>query len=245
MVAYLTFETRRLLRNRSLLMFTALLPVVIYLVFTGPAAEDMAEQERGIQVAAFVMVMVAGWGALMGVLSISSGVSYDRATGWLRQLRATPLPPSRVVAAKGAVSTLTAIPTVVAVGTLAVLLHGVSLQAGRWLLVVAAMWLGTVPFALLGLAIGYAFSRQLVGPAMTGAWLTLSVLGGLMVSVETFPGWFQPVSRAMPSYRYAELGWQVVAGAAPTATGAAVLAGWTVGFGLLAAGAYRRFGGER
>lgn len=244
MVALLRFEVRRLLRNRSLLMFTALLPVVIYVVFTGPA-DNMSDQEQGIQVAALVMVMLAGWGAIMGVLSISSGVSYERASGWLRQLRATPLPPSRVVAAKGAVSTLTAIPTVAAVGVTAVLLHGVSLPVSRWLLVAAVMWLGTVPFALLGLAIGYALSRQLAGPVTTGAWLALSVLGGLMVSVDTFPSWFQPVSRLLPSYRYAELGWRAADGALPTATGAAVLAAWMVGFGLLAAWAYRRFATHR
>lgn len=239
MIAYLRFELLRLSRYRSLLMFTALLPVVIYLVFTG-ADDDMSDLERGIPVAAMVMVMVAGWGAIIGVFSISSGVSDERASGWLRQLRTTPLPPSRVVAAKGAVSTPVAIPTVVAIGATAALQHGLSLPVGRWLLVIAVMWLGTVPFALLGLAIGYAIPRQLASPVTTGSWLALSIVGGLMVSVDSFPSWFQPVSRLTPSFRYAELGWRAVDGAPPTAPGAAILAAWTLAFGLLAAWAYRR-----
>jgi ABC-2 type transport system permease protein len=240
MVAYLIFELRRLLRIRSMLLFGALLPMTLYVVFTGAAADDMSQRERGIPVAALVMVMMAGWGAVMGVLSFGSGVAYERAGGWLRQLRATPLPPSRVVAGKGLASTLTAVPPVVAIGAAAVVQHGVSLPPGRWLLIAAVMWLGTVPFALLGLAIGYALSRELAGPATTGAWLSLSIVGGLMVSPEVFPGWLQAVTWLTPTYRYAELGWRAVDGAPPTATGAAILAGWTLAFGLLAAWAYRR-----
>jgi ABC-2 type transport system permease protein len=239
MVAYLRFELLRLSRSRSLLIFAALLPVVIYVVFTGPA-EGMSDVERGIPVAAIVMVMMAGWGAIMGVLSIGSAVSEERNNGWLRLLRTTPLPPSRVVAAKGVVGTLIAIPVVVAVGATAAVQHGVSLPPSRWLLVVVVMWLGTAPFALLGLAIGYLVSPSVAGPVTTVAWLVFSVLGGLMVSMNTYPGWFQPVSRALPSYRYAELGWRAADGAPPTAASAAVLAGWTVLFGLFAAWAYRR-----
>lgn len=240
MVAYLRFEVRRLSRSRPALVFTVLLPVAVYLVFTAPD-QQMSQHERGVQVAAIVMVTLAGWGAVMGALSVAASVAYDRADGWLRQLRTTPLAPSRVVAVKGAVSTLPAVPAVAALGAAAALRYDVSLPVTRWLLVIAVMWLGTAPFALLGLAIGYALSRQLTGQAITGTWFALAFLGGMLVSVDRLPGWLQPVSKAMPSYRYAELGLQAVDGTPPTATTVAVLVAWTLLFGGFAGRAYRRW----
>lgn len=240
MVAYLGFEVRRLLRIRALLGLSTLLPLTFYLVFTLSGGDEMSELHRGIPIAGVAMIMVAGVGTLIGVLSHSSGIAFERADGWLRQLRATPLPPSRVVAVRGVVSILTVLPPLVAVSVAAVLLHGVSLPPGRWVLVVSVMWLGAAPFALLGLALGYTLSRELVGPATTVAWVALAALGGLFVPVESFPAWLRPVSYATPSYRYAELGWQAMGGTGSLVAGGIIVAAWTVLFGFLAVWAYRR-----
>lgn len=240
MIAYLTFEIRRLARIRGLLVFSTAIPLAVYTVFTGTGDQDMSELHRGIPVAAVAMVTVTGFGALIGVLSHSSAVAYERVDGWLRQLRTTPLPPLSVVTAKGIASTLAVLPPVLAVGAAAVLLHGLRLPPGRWVLVVAALWLAAVPFALLGLGLGYLLSREVVGSATTVVWLILATVGGLMASVESFPTWLRPVSHALPSYRYAELGWQAVGGNGSPLAPVAILAAWTVAFGGFAAWAYRR-----
>ncbi|QSB16579.1 ABC transporter permease [Natronosporangium hydrolyticum] len=240
MLGYLAFELRRVGRIRGLLVFSSLLPTAFYVVFTVVGGDDVSALHRGVPIAAFAMVSVAGWGAVVGVLSHSSGVAYERSDGWLRQLRTTPLPPSRVVAARGMVATLTVLPPIVAVGAAAVLLHDVSLPVGRWLTLVLVMWLGTVPFALLGLALGYTLPREVTGAATTAVWLALAGLGGLLVPVESFPSWLQAVSRALPSHQYAELGWSAIGAVGATPATAAYLAVWTVVFGVLAAAAYRR-----
>lgn len=245
MVAYLRFEVRRLARVRELLVFSTVIPVGVYVVFTNADSGNMSESHRGIPVAAVAMVMVTGFGALIGVLSHSSGVAYERVDGWLRQLRATPLPPLRAVAAKGIAATLSVLPPVLGVGAAAVLLHGLWLPPGRWALVVAALWLAAAPFALLGLGLGYLLSREVVGPATTVVWLILAIAGGLMTSVDTFPSWFRPVSYALPTYRYAELGWHAVGGTGTPAAPIAILAAWTVAFGGFAAWAYRRSSATR
>jgi ABC-2 type transport system permease protein len=240
MLAYLRFEVRRLVRIRGLLVFSTVIPVAIYVAFTAADSAAMSELSRGIPVSAVAMVMVTGFGALIGVLSHSSGVAYERVDGWLRQLRTTALPPLGVVAAKGIASTMTVLPPVLGVGATAMLLHGLRLPPGRWLLAVAALWLAAVPFALLGLGLGYLLSREVVGPATTVVWLVLAIAGGLMVSVDTFPAWLRPISYALPSYRYAELGWQAVGGSGSPVAPVAILAAWTVAFGGFAAWAYRR-----
>lgn len=242
MATYLRFELRRQLRNWTLLVFVVVMPVVIYVLFSDNG-DDSLRQVEGARISgeAYVMVALTGFGAVMGVLSIASGVSQERQSGWLRQLRATPLPPSRVLVAKGAVSTVVALPVVGAVGATAELLHGLSLSAGQWVVIVAVTWLGTVPFALLGLAVGYGLPPQQSYAVTMLGWLALAALGGWMTTIQDFPGWLQQVARLTPSYRYSELGWRAVDSALPTAAGAAILGAWVVVFGVLAAWTYRRY----
>jgi len=238
MFAYLKFELRRLIREPRLFLFTVLMPVVSYVVFTGVG--NGRGQVEGIALAAALMVGMAAYGAIIGVLSIGVQVSLERTTGWLRQLRLTPLPPFQVVLVKAFLATLTAIPSVVTVGIAGYLEHHVSLPLGRWVALVLVMWVGTVPFALLGLAVGYAVPPALAQPASFISFFGLSVLGGLLVPVAAFPRGLQHFAHVLPSNRYAELGWRAAAGAMPTTPGLALLVGWTVLFGVLAAAAYRR-----
>jgi ABC-2 type transport system permease protein len=243
MLTYLVFELRRMYREPRLLIFTIAMPVISYVVFTGVGSGG--GKLEGVDAAAAVMIGLAGYGAIIGVLTVGVGVSQERTMGWLRQLRITPLPPSRVVAVKALVSSLTAIPAVIAVGIAGYFQHGVHLGPGRWAAIVALMWLGTVPFALLGLSFGYGLAPQLAQPASFLSFFGLSLLGGLLAPAATFPHALQQLAHLLPSYRFAELGWRAAAGAVPTLTGVAVLAAWTALFGVLAALAYRRSAATR
>jgi ABC-2 type transport system permease protein len=243
MPAYFRFELRRLVREPRLFIFTVFMPVISYVVFTGVG--DVNGNTEGITVAAALMVGLAGYGAVAGVLSVGSLVSTERTSGWLRQLRVTPLRPAAVVAVKGFLATLTAIPSVVGVGIAGRIQHHVAMPVDRWVLLVLVMWLGTVPFALLGLAIGYALPPQLAQPANFLTFFSLSVLGGLLVPVAVFPRALQHIAHALPTNRYAELGWAAAGGHLPTALGGTVLVAWTAVFAALAAVAYRRSAASR
>jgi ABC-2 type transport system permease protein len=238
MFAYLKFEVRRLIREPRLFLFTILMPVLSYVVFTGVG--DGRGTVEGIAVPAAMMVGIAAYGAVIGVLSVGVGVSHERTLGWLRQLRLTPLPPARVVAVKALLASVTAIPSVVAVGIAGYLEHGVHLPAARWVAMVLLMWVGTVPFALLGLALGYAAPPQLAQSVSFLFFFVLSALGGLLIPVAVFPRGLQHLAHALPTNRYAELGWKAAGGLAPSGGGLAILVGWTALFGVLAAMAYRR-----
>ncbi|GAB3334184.1 ABC transporter permease [Micromonospora halotolerans] len=238
MRAYLRFELRRLARDPRLALFTVLGPVVTYLIFSGLTSGG--DRLEGVDAAAALMVGLAGYGAVAGVLSVGSLVAQERAVGWLHQLRVTPLPPWRAVGAKALVCTLSGVPSVLAVGVTGWLQHHIELGAGRWLALLLLMWVGTVPFALLGLAIGYGVAPHLAQPVNFLAFLGLSVLGGLLVPVTYFPTALRQLAHALPTYRYAELGWRSVAGLAPTPSGLGLLTAWTVVFAAVAAWAYRR-----
>jgi ABC-2 type transport system permease protein len=225
------------------MVFTVLMPVASYVVFSSVTGNEKTSE--GLGMPATMMIGLAGYGAMIGVLSLGAGVSNERTQGWLRQLRLTPLRSWQVVIVKTATITLVAIPSIIAVGLAGRIQHHIELSAGRWALIVLVLWLGTIPFAMLGLAMGYALPPNIANSASFLTFFSLSVLGGLLIPVDVFPSSLQHLARALPSNRYAELGWRVATGHAPTGMGATVLGGWTLLFCLLAVIAYRRSAATR
>src|SRR5215813_7018812 len=140
MFAYLKFEVMRLVREPRLLIFTVMMPVISYVVFTGVG--DMHSMAEGVPLSATLMIGIAGYGAIIGVLSLGIGVSAERTQGWLRQLRVTPLSPRAVVAVKTFTSTVVAIPSIITVGIAGHFEHHVDLPLSRWVWVLVLMWLG-------------------------------------------------------------------------------------------------------
>jgi ABC-2 type transport system ATP-binding protein len=122
---------------------------------------------------------------------------------------------------------------VVAVGIAAIAAHGVSLAAWQWAAGLGLLWIGTLPFVALGIAIGSLTNSTVAFAASTGLWFALAALGGLWVPPGVLSSGLRHFAAALPSYNQAALGWHVTSGTAPTVTNFAVLAAWTLGLGLL------------
>lgn len=130
------------------------------------------------------------------------------------------------------------------IGLIGKFYRGVDLSPGTWLEIFLLLWVGIAPLAMLGIGIGYLFKAQLAQIAGTVSYLTLTLLGGLMMPTDSLPQWLQPLSKETPVYRYAQLSWDAAANSAPSGTGLGVLALWTALLAAFAAFAYRR-GGRR
>ena len=184
---------------------------------------------------------MAAFGAMWAVLSSTAPrIAREREIGWLRQLRVTPLSGTSVIAAKGITSMALALPSMGLVCITAIAVHGVRLPVGEWLGILGTMWLGTLPFALLGMAIGYLTSADTAFGVTMGIYLVMAALGGLWMPVQILPDVLQRIAHVLPSNRLADLGWKIAAGQWPTVSSVVVLAAWAMGFGLLSLLAYRR-----
>ncbi|CAL9596691.1 ABC transporter permease [Streptomyces sp. ICN988] len=236
MLGYIRLEILRLVRNGGYLMMSLVMPVGLYVTLAGGGPD----QESLVR----AMVGAAAFGALGVVITNGTGIAEDRALGWLRQLRLTPLSPVQVVVARGAVATCLGILPIVVIGLIGGIYRGVDLSPGTWLEIFLLLWVGIAPLAMLGIGIGYLFKAQLAQIVGTVSYLTLTLLGGLMMPTDTLPQWLQPLSRQTPVYRYAQLSWDAAAGSVPSGTGLGVLALWTALLAAFAAFAYRR-GGRR
>jgi ABC-2 type transport system permease protein len=234
MTPLLAFQLRRIGRNKQYLFFTVLLPALFTFIFTKIMGNQFAGAAHYQDVAGAIMVSMMAYGALGAALGATIRISFDRSSGWLRQLRVTPVPQTHVFAVDITVGALLTLPSLVVVALVGRLVNGVHLGLGTWVALLAVLWAGSVVFVALGLLIGLSLEEKAAGGAIGIVGTILAALGGLWWPVEMFPGWMQTLAHTLPSYWYAELGRDVAAGAAPSGQAVLVLAAFTVGFAVLA-----------
>lgn len=148
--------------------------------------------------------------------------------------------PREVVLGRTLTSSVTVLPAIAAVLAAGGLVNGVRLEVWQWAAVAVLLWLGSIPFTLLGLGNGYRLTAQTTGVANMVCNLGLSVVGGLWFPLTLFPGWLRSLSGFTPTNRIAQLGASVADGDAPALGAVAVLTAWLLVFGSYAVVSYRR-----
>ncbi|MEV8454603.1 ABC transporter permease [Streptomyces sp. NPDC052095] len=233
MFRYTVLEVRRTLRDSFFLVFGTGMPVMMYLLFT-----NIGDNDGSWRVSS--MVGMAAYGALGSAMSIGTGVASDRQLGWLDQLRVTPLSPGRAVVGRAVSGSVTVLPTILTVLLAGALVNGVRLAAWQWGALVVLLWIGALPFTMLGLGNGYRLTPQGTGVVNMTCLMGFAVVGGLWFPLEALPGWLGTIGGFTPANRFAELGWATTRGHAPGAGTVAVLCGWLLCFGAYAVVSYRR-----
>ena len=236
MTAFLRFEILRSLRNVRFLVFIAGFPVLLYLIY----AKQHGTSE-GLTVAALLMVSMATW-AGMGSAMFATGpqLARERQSGWMRQLRVSPISAPRWFGAKLAQGLLLIIPGFVLLTALGYGYGHVHLAASRLGLLAAVLILGLIPFCVLGLVIGLVFDGQTAQVAQMLTLLLLAFLGGIFIPWHNLPHVMQEIANLLPSYHLVQLGWNAVAGKALGVRHVLALAAWTVALGLVAVWRWRQ-----
>ncbi|MET9032559.1 ABC transporter permease [Streptomyces mirabilis] len=234
MLDYLRLEVRRTLRDAGFVIGGVAMPVMMYLLFTNLGGASDGGWKTGS------MIGMAAYGAVGSALNTGGGVAEDRGIGWLRQLRVTPMTPREVVLGRTLTGSVTVLPAIAAVLAAGGLVNGVRLEVWQWAAVAVLLWLGSIPFTLLGLGNGYRLTAQTTGVANMVCNLGLSVVGGLWFPLTLFPGWLRSLSGFTPTNRIAQLGTSVADGDAPALGAVLVLTAWLLAFGSYAVVSYRR-----
>jgi ABC-2 type transport system permease protein len=232
LAAFLRFEVLRLVGNIRYVGISIGFPVVFYVLFLHN--EHPAAPIAGTTWKTYFMVSMASFGAM--VASLNAGgtrLAAERASGWTRQLRVTPLPPWSYVTTKIAASMVIALPVIVVVELTGLVLGGVRLGLGTWTVLTVVLWASAVPFAALGALVGFVASSETAYPLVTALMFLLSFFGGLFTPVTDLPVVLRHVAAFLPSYRDASVGWAVVAGRTPGLGDGGILLAYAVLLGLV------------
>lgn len=239
MVNFIKLEVRRMLRDRRYLIFNLGITVAFYLLYTkiSPSTDAIDGTSRS----AYFMVSMAAYGAMGSALFFGGPrIAMERKLGWTRQLRVTPLSPTDYVIGKLAAAMIVPLPSICLISLAGAVVNGVSLSAAQWLGIIAITWLGTLPFAVLGIFIGSLLDGNTAQPVTTFLMFGLAILGGLWAPVSSMPSLMERAAKLMPSYHFADPGWRIVGQRGLNPVDFLVILAYAVLFGALVAWRYRQ-----
>jgi ABC-2 type transport system permease protein len=237
MLLHTRASTLELLRYPAFSVPTLAFPALFFLLFAAP---------RGQTDPNLVLASFAGFAVLaVAFFQFGVGIAAERESPWERFVRTLPLQPrvrfaGRVLSAAIFGLGSAALVVVAALGT-----TDASLPVSRWVALAAALALGSVPFALLGIALGYWASPRSALPVANILYLVLSFVGALWTTPAHLPPSIASLSPLVPTRQFGNVLWGAAEGNVWRPRDWLLLLGWTAVFGLLAAWGYRRDEGRR
>jgi ABC-2 type transport system permease protein len=237
-LTFLGLELRSMLRNKRTVIFAVLMPIVLFVLLALPQVNQTIGSGSTVTVMAYDMVSFAVYGAMTACASGGSMVAVERALGWSRQLRLTPLRPAAYVATKILAAMFLGLIPVVSVFVVGAFSH-VHLPLHAWILCGLGAWLGSLVFAALGLFMGYVLPSenvmQIVGPVLA----ILSIFGGIFYPLNASPHLVQEIAKFIPMYGVGEVARAPLGGEFHWTSVLNIVA-WTVTFMIGAALVFRR-----
>ncbi|MHA6783937.1 ABC transporter permease [Pseudonocardia saturnea] len=228
---------RAILREPTALVFSVLMPVGFYALFTSIFGTQ--QPADGLPYAATSLATYGTFGVVsVMLLNPGIGVAEDRTRGWLRLKMVSATPIGVSLAARVVAALPYSLGVIVAMSAVSLLLAGPVLDVGTWVRLVVVLVVGSLPFALFGLAVGFSTSSHAAAAILNALLFPMVLASGLWVPLELMPGWVQAVAPFLPTYHLAELAEAQLTGAPAFGHLLAVLL--TTALGALAAGAAYR-----
>jgi ABC-2 type transport system permease protein len=229
------FEVFRAFRNRRLVFLTVLYPALLFAMVGKSAKGDVPGTT--VPYEDYFLIAYTSFGVIAAALNNNAmRISQERKEGWIRQLRLTASPSYGYVSSKVLTSLLIVLPAILVTFGIGVAM-GVKFDSGQWVSAFLALWLGSLAFTALGVAIGYGVPHDSVQMVVMIVFLAGSVLGGQFFPVS---GVLQDIGKALPTYWMRQIALDVVGKSPVEAKGVAILAAWMLGCSILAAVLYAR-----
>jgi ABC-2 type transport system permease protein len=199
----LRIELVRTLRNRRTIIFALVFPTVLFFVFG--SSGDTGERVGDGNISAYILVSMALYGGALIAASTGASVALERAVGWSRQLRLTPLHPAAYVTVKALVALAVGGFAVAVVNVVGAVQGTAEMPLGTWLACAVLTLVCTLSFAALGVFVGYLVpsenAMQVLGPGLAA----LSFLGGLFIPLSQYAPVVRDIAYWTPMYGVAEV----------------------------------------
>jgi ABC-2 type transport system permease protein len=189
--------TLELVRYPAFLVPTLLFPAAFFLIFAAPRSSA----DPTVEMAGFAGFAVIG----VAFFQFGVGIATERASPWETYLRTLALgPPARLAARLLSAALFAAAAAALLVAT-AVATTGAALAPQRWGALALTLLVGAVPFALLGIALGYWAPQRGALPIANLLYLGLAYAGGLWTRPRELPSPVAAVSPYLPTRALGDL----------------------------------------
>ena len=234
------------------LIETSRIPIAIIgsVVFPALALLFFVVPQRSVadnpQFATQAIISMSVFAVMVGSLfSFGLGIAENREKPWEPYLRTLPAPGiARVLAhifSTGLMSIVSLLPIIL----IGALLTSAEVAPVRVLIGLGAIAAASLPFMLLGMAIGYALPMKAAIAVIQVAFFALAFGGGLFLPPQLFPDWLNAISQFLPSRQARDFViWAVQGGDLQPLTWLGLI-GWTIVLLALVLLLFRRDEGRR
>jgi ABC-2 type transport system permease protein len=197
-------ELMKILRNPPAVLFGIGFPTMFFLIF----GNTFPSQATG------TLAGLAAYGAfVVSFQTFSMSLATERALGWNKLLRSTPMTPALYLGTKFLVIIITGILSLLLLFVVAFLDGNVHMSLATWAELLGMMVVGMVPLSLTGIFLGFVGSANLTNVLATLLGLLLSFGSGLFVPLQIMPTAVQNVAPYLPTYNLGQLAWITVGSA--------------------------------
>jgi ABC-2 type transport system permease protein len=233
-------ELLGVVREPAALFFSVLMPVLFFGLFAGLFGADELG-EGGVPVGTSMLATFGAYGVIgSSMLTPGIGLADARERGWLRVLRTSPVPVPITLAAKVAATLPYSLGVLVAMTATAGALGVLQITVVQWVSLAVALVVGSLPFALIGLAVGSLAKPNGATAILNAIIIPMAIAAGLWFPLELLPDWVATIAPALPAYHLAELAFVPVAGDGGAVGHFLALIGFTIVTAAIAIAAYRR-----
>jgi ABC-2 type transport system permease protein len=229
--------TLELVRYPAFSVPTLGFPALFFLLFVSPRPDG----DETLLLASF-----AGFAVLaVAFFQFGVGIAAERDSPWERYLRTLPLRVRTRFAARVFSAAVFGIGSAALVVAVALATTDAALPAARWVALAGALAAGSIPFALLGIALGYWVSPRGALPVANVLYLVLSFVGALWTTPARLPGSLARFSPLVPTRQFGDVLRGAAQGHLWLPRDWLLLLAWSLVFALLATWGYRRDEGRR
>ncbi len=197
-------EVNRYRRMPEYFVGVVILPVILFAMFGLPNAGDTLP--GGTTVVAMIFVSFACYGVVSQALfSFGAELAAERQKGWLRRLRATPMPMWAYFVGKLAMNLIFTLTIVGAMAILAQLAGQAGFEPSGLLRTGGVLLLGTLAFSPMGAAVAYLVRPRAAATIVNLVFLPLSFASGFFFPLRQLPQVLQDTAPWLPTYHFGQL----------------------------------------
>ncbi|MEP0872766.1 ABC transporter ATP-binding protein/permease [Trichocoleus desertorum AS-A10] len=167
------------------------------LIAVMPLGNDVEKLHNGIVLFSTISLLI------FSLERLGKRIAIERVEGWLKLLKVTPLRPSVYIAAKLASNMVVLICSLSTIFAIGIFKFGAEQSLAQWLVLGTGLLLGIIPFAILGLALGYVVSPKALDP-IAALLIPLGVVSSGLIPIEN-PAYIKDLIVASPFFHYREI----------------------------------------
>lgn len=201
-------ELRSSARSAEFAVGAVALPVLLYVMFGLPNTNEL---DGGTTIRTAMLVSLSAYGVVsLAIFSFGENIAKERGRGWIRTVRATPLPTSIHLLGKTVAAIAHAALIVIAMSLLAATGGHVDLPVTTWIAFGATMLGGVIAFSSLGFAIALLARPRAATVISNLIFLPLAFASGFFVPLSELSPTMRDVAPWLPTFHFGQLAYRIV-----------------------------------